>query len=445
MKAMSSLFRFEGKMGRLGFLLRSSGIVCLLYGVIALVFLRSGVPLEQVLAWTPLWALAAAKPISDAVLVFLLAFTLILDWALVSFAFRRAADANVSGWIAAVAIAPVLQIPVLLLLAVMPPRPSEREPQPVVANRIDWRLATQGVLAGVALTLFAVAVGALIFGTYGFGIFVVSPLLIGVTTAFLANRGGDLGWRRTAKLVLGALLLGGVALVLVALEGMVCIVLASPLAAGAGLVGGAIGRAMALSGKRSRRETLMSVALLPLIFAAERALPPDTHFSTDDSIVIAARPSVVWSAVTHMGAITSSPPLPFRLGVSYPMRGDIEGEGVGALRRGVFSTGIALERVTDWIPGRKLGFTILSDPPAMHEMSPYSHLNAPHVKGYFRTNYTSFEITPLGNGRSLLRVHADNELRLDPVLYWLPFARWIIHANEMRVLEHVRDGAQRSG
>jgi hypothetical protein len=32
-------------------------------------------------------------------------------------------------------------------------------------------------------------------------------------------------------------------------------------------------------------------------------------------------------------------------------------------------------------------------------------------------------------------------LRLDPVLYWMPFARWIIHENNMRVLTHIRDQA----
>jgi hypothetical protein len=51
------------------------------------------------------------------------------------------------------------------------------------------------VLAGVGVIVLAVAVGALVFGSYGYGMFVVSPFVIGATTAYLANRRRDLGAR----------------------------------------------------------------------------------------------------------------------------------------------------------------------------------------------------------------------------------------------------------
>ena len=79
----------------------------------------------------------------------------------------------------------------------------------------------------------------------------MSPLVIGAVTAFLANRKGDIGGAQTFRVIVAALGLGAIALVLAALEGVVCIVLASPLALGAAAVGGMLGRAMALSGNRS--------------------------------------------------------------------------------------------------------------------------------------------------------------------------------------------------
>jgi hypothetical protein len=135
--------------------------------------------------------------------------------------------------------------------------------------------------------------------------------------------------------------------------------------------------------------------------------------------------------------------LPFRLGVAYPLGGEIIGEGVGAIRRGAFSTGTALERVTEWIPDRKLAFTVLNDVPSMQELSPYEHVHAPHVIGYFRTRTTSFEILPRGSGRSEIVEQTSHELRLDPVFYWLPLARWIVHENNARVLAHIRREAER--
>ncbi len=182
----------------------------------------------------------------------------------------------------------------------------------------------------------------------------------------------------------------------------------------------------------------MSLAFLPMVFGSEYVLPATTSFTTTESIDIAATPHDVWLSIVHMGAIKSPISLPFQLGVAYPVRGDIIGEGVGAIRKGTFSTGIALERVTEWSVDHKLAFVVVSDPPAMHELSPYQHVNAPHVKGYFRTSYTSFAIIPLGNGRCRVVENTRHELKLDPVLYWMPFARWIIHDNNMRVLSHIQ-------
>jgi len=201
-------------------------------------------------------------------------------------------------------------------------------------------------------------------------------------------------------------------------------------------------RAAAQRPGRRGRSTLTAFVLLPAMFASEQAFPATTTFATDESIDIAAPPPAVWQALIHMDRIDSPPALPFRLGVAYPLRGVIAGSGVGAIRTGVFSTGIALERVTEWRDGRALAFVVLSDPPAMHEMSPYAHVNAPHVHGYFRTVSTRFEIVPLAGGKSRLVEHTVHALRLDPILYWLPLARWIIHQNNTRVLASVRQHAE---
>jgi hypothetical protein len=138
------------------------------------------------------------------------------------------------------------------------------------------------------------------------------------------------------------------------------------------------------------------------------------------------------------------PALPFRLGVAYPLGGEIIGEGVGAVRRGEFSTGTAIEQVTEWIAQRKLTFVVLNDVPSMRELSPYQHVHAPHVVGYFRTTSTSFELLPQPGGQTQIVERTSHELKLDPVFYWLPLARWMVHENNARVLAHIRGQAGRS-
>ena len=229
-----------------------------------------------------------------------------------------------------------------------------------------------------------------------------------------------------------------------ALEGLICIILASPLAFLAAFIGGAVrtrGRAVDAAPGRA---DLPAFALLPLLFALESVLGTAVQFDTQQTIEVRAPPEAVWQAIVHMGPIDEPLALPFRLGVAYPLRGEIIGEGVGALRRGEFSTGTALERVTEWVPNRKLAFVVVTDVPAMRELSPYRHVHAPHVVGYFRTTYTSFELVPLADGGTQVVERTSHELRLEPALYWLPLARWVLHENNTRVLTYIRRHAERS-
>ncbi len=377
--------------------------------------------------WLPLTAMAAV---------------LVADGALVALAFRRAARVRGGEGLAALAVAPGLQVLIILWFCLAPERRPAAPPEPTSPSPSAARSVALGMLTGVAICVGAVLISAVVLRTYGYGLFIASPFVIGLATAYVANRKGDLGVGRTLMLVCEALGLGGVALLGFALEGVICLLFASPLIAAMGVMGGLLGRALARLGRPGRGTTMMSIAVLPLLLGGEVVLPPRAGFESIESIEVAAPPMAVWDSVVHMGPIPGAPAAPFRWGLAYPMRGEIMGAGVGAIRRGVFSTGVAYERVTEWTPGRRLSFIVLSDPPTMRELSPYAHVNAPHVNGYFRTLDARFTITPLQDGRTKLTLATRHELDLEPALYWIPLAEWATHANKRRVLDHFRDQAE---
>ena len=82
--------------------------------------------------------------------------------------------------------------------------------------------------------------------------------------------------------------------------------------------------------------------------------------------------------------------------------------------------------------------------PALHEMSPYQRVHAPHAVGYFRTGQTSFDVKLRPDGGTDVIERASHQLKLDPGYYWLPMARWIVLQNNMRVLAHIRHQAERN-
>jgi uncharacterized membrane protein YhaH (DUF805 family) len=443
---MALPFSFEGRIGRVQYLLWSAAAFLSQHLAVLIACRWRGVkPDMNVVFWLgPLRTLATQVAASDALLIAGFVFFLLIAWLLGVLAFRRAADANENEGIAVLAMAPLVQIPVILYLATLPTRPTEQAAAPRGEIRKDYRSAALGVTAGVGLTLAAVAVSTLVFRVYGYGLFMASPFVIGAATAYFANRRGDIGLGPTTALVMVALALGGIALVSAALEGLICIVLAAPLAAGVAFIGGAAGRAITIVRNRPPRQMAPALAILPLIFALEYAFQPATSFNTIQSITIAAPAEAVWRSVLHMDRIEEPLALPYRFGVAYPVRGEVIGEGVGALRRGEFSTGTAIERVTEWVPNRRLAFVVESDIPAMRELSPYEHVHAPHVIGYFTTRTTSFELALRGEGIVEVTLRSSHEMRLDPLLYWMPFARWMIAANNARVLAHVKRQAERS-
>ena len=208
-------------------------------------------------------------------------------------------------------------------------------------------------------------------------------------------------------------------------------------------IGGAVGRKLADVG-HNRGRPLLSVAILPLVFVAEAALPPSLTIATQQSIDIAAPPPRVWQALISDAPIAGEVRLVALAGFAYPVRGRLLGHEVGATRLGEFSTGVARERVTTWEPAKRLAFVVVDQPAMMEEMSPYRRVHAPHLHGYFVTDATSFELTELPSGGTRLVARATHRLRIDPVLYWEPLARWAISMNVTRVLQSIKGASELS-
>lgn len=413
------------------------------HAMVALAFHALGTPLtlDDHFWLFPIRQLAMQPDIPPLAAVGGFAFCLAISAALALLSLRRADRLGRGGGLALATMIPTLQILAVLGLALSWPRRADAAPVQVGDPAPPYQLAI-GIFAGTALIVAAVAVSALTMGAYGWGLFVATPFLVGLITGFLVNRGRVRSAAETFGAVAVAGLLGTLALLMLALEGLMCIILIAPLAVVLAVPGGFIGRGVA---KRfiDPRAPFYSIAVLPLIFMLDAAMPPELPIVTRTSITIAAPPEAVWASLTADRPVAAAPGLVGLAGLAYPVASQITGEGVGAHRVGTFSTGTADERITVWKPDRTLAFRVVRQPPAMEEMSPYRHLRTPHLVGYFDTGETRFDLVPLADGRTRLVATADHVLRIDPVPYWGPIARWAIKRNVARVLTDIRNDAER--
>jgi hypothetical protein len=369
----------------------------------------------------------------------LLVWTVPFVWVGVILSVRRARDAGLPLWPIVLFFIPGANYLLMLTLAVWPSasvapveevhdEDSRRQPR-----RQAFLLGTAaGVATGVALGVS----GTLGFRSYGLSIFVVTPFVSAATAAFVAAR-VDPDFDSTIGVVfatLGALL---ATFIVLAFEGLICLVLATPLMIPIALLGGLVGHTIARSGASRASIALMLAATAGAqVVDARLTAAPTREVMT--AIEIAAAPEAVWRNVVSFSEIRTPPSWLFRTGLSYPLRARIEGQGVGAIRHCEFTTGAFVEPITAWEEPSRLAFDVISQPPPLREWSPYRTVYPPHLDGFFKTSRGEFRLVPLPGGRTRLEGRTWYTLRMEPTGYWNFIADAILHRIHARVLDHIR-------
>jgi uncharacterized membrane protein YhaH (DUF805 family)/uncharacterized protein YndB with AHSA1/START domain len=361
-------------------------------------------------------------------------------WIGVSMTLRRAVDAGRSPWVCMLFFLPVVNYGVMLWLAVEPTRAREawnaREPE---ASEQGWlRSAALSIITGciacAALLLFCLYV----IRPYGVGLFLGVPFLLGAVTAFRFNKDD---WREVAQtthVVLAAVFVVGGALVLFAIEGVLCVAMAVPIAVPLAALGGLLGRAIALRAPSPAAHAWLLLLALPALAGLQAAPEAPPLREVVSAIEIDAPPERVWEHVVAFSDLTEPPRWFFRLGIAYPQRARIEGSGVGAVRHCEFSTGAFVEPITAWEAPHRLGFDVSAQPPPLAEWSPYRRVWAPAHDAYFRSHRGEFRLTPLPGGRTRLEGRTWYTLDMAPALYWHLWGDALISRIHQRVLAHVK-------
>jgi hypothetical protein len=160
-------------------------------------------------------------------------------------------------------------------------------------------------------------------------------------------------------------------------------------------------------------------------------------------VEINAPPEAVWPLVLAFPPLAEPTEWYFRTGLAYPQYASISGEGVGATRFCVFSTGPFIEPVTAWEPARRLAFDVTSSPAPLREMSPYPDLHPPHLEGFLQSRRGEFRLVPLPGGRTRLEGSTWYELDMAPGPYWRFISDRVIQRIHTRVLTHIKTETER--
>jgi hypothetical protein len=384
-------------------------------------------------------------------LLTMVAFALPFIWVGLAMTIRRLRSAHLPLWLAALFFMPVLNLAFFALLSLIPSRGSESMPtrrKPGFSSLIPqdkWGSSAMAVALTGSLGALATYFGIERLGTYGWGVFVALPFCFGLVSVLIYCYHEP----RTLKscLAVSMVSVGIVALALFAfaVEGLVCIIMALPIAIPLSLFGGFIGFIVQRqAGMAAETPSLMLLMMLvPFgVMTAERAGPAEPPLmSVHSSIQIDAPAAKVWKNLIEFPDVPEPATSLFRFGVSYPIRARITGEGVGAIRECLFSTGTFVEKINAWEEGRLLGFNVVAGPEGMREWSPYD-IHPRHLDGYFVPESAEFRLTATPDGGTRLEGISWYRNSMWPAPYWRLWSDALLHAVHMRVFQHIKKRAE---
>ena len=291
------------------------------------------------------------------------------------------------------------------------------------------------LLAGIAAALLTGLIGNM-WASYGVALFLAVPFCIGAITGVAVNYREQRSLQSTLGCALSTTAVPSACVLLWRIEGLLCILMGSPLIVPLVLAGAASGRAAARADTAGRTSVtlFLLVPFLPPGLATVERLPAAPFTSVTTSIEIDAPPHRVWPNVIAFPEIGAPSEWWFRRGIAYPTRARME----NGIRYCDFSTGAFVEPVEVADAPRLLRFSVVSSPPPMREWNPFGQTHPPHLSGFLVSRRGEFRLVPLPGGRTRLEGTTIYQQNLWPGFYWRLYSDAIIHRIHSRVLGHIR-------
>lgn len=309
---------------------------------------------------------------------------------------------------------------------------------PTDERKRKWTAISLTVVIAGLLTVW----GIYGIGQYGIALFILTPLFIGAGSTILYGLNRQITSREAWQIGYLTLAIFLAALLVFAIEGIICVAMAAPFGLLLTWVGSLIGHAIINKNSTNASTTfLLLIGIIPTMAFIEKSSQP-TLVSVVSSIQIDAPPQTVWKNVIEFPHLDEPEDFIFKTGIAYPINASIKGTGVGAVRHCNFTTGSFVEPITIWEEPLLLRFAVVQQPEPMRELS-FWDVDAPHLHDYFVSKQGQFKLTRLPNGKTLLEGTTWYYHTIRPAFYWQLWSNYIIHKIHNRVLVHIKKNSER--
>lgn len=299
------------------------------------------------------------------------------------------------------------------------------------------------VWIAVLLGAFVIGLSIYSFETYGLSVFFLGPFLLGFVPAWMQTRRNNSGFVQALKYALFTLFCALILMLILLLEGLVCISMALPILVLLNILGAGIGYMMARRRSGSPQHVPMFILLFALVIGTADLLSPNPELrSVTTEIRVNAPIERVWQNVVEFDTIREEASGIFRFGIACPTHAELREENGQLVRYCHFSTGPFVEPITLMNAPHDLHFDVRSQPDPMSELNPFGEVKPPHLSDQFRSEKGAFQLTRIDSTNTLLRGTTWYRSGFRPSWYWDLWSRSIIHRIHLRVLHHIGRSAE---
>jgi len=210
-------------------------------------------------------------------------------------------------------------------------------------------------------------------------------------------------------------------------EGVICLLIVSPLIIGFIYAGIEIGGLLFEKNKTTLNVSVLSV--LFLLFISDALSKHEYENMVTDTVVINAPPDKIWKNVVAFEKIKQENTFwLFRIGLPSPVQSTVTGYYKGAGRKCIFSNGYVFdEKITTYQPANNLVFDITNQP------------KDPEIMKHIDIIRGQFLLKDNGNGTTTLIGNSWYKLYVFPVWYYDIWAQSIVRNVHTRVMEHIKE------
>lgn len=281
------------------------------------------------------------------------------------------------------------------------------------------------------------------FENYGWTLFLLAPLLLGFLPSFIVSNRVTVTRKESYMMGFIALFIACIALLVLGIEGIVCILMSLPLFIISTLLGIVLVHRVNIRNINNPKIILaLIVGYIFAFFTLDYVNYTEDLIPVTSTIVIENSIEKVWGNAIKGSQFSKPDLLLDKLGIAYPKSSQFKSEGIGAIREYNFTTGSYLQAVSKWDPPYIVEFNTKEAPIHMTENNPFWEISPTHLFGYFVSIKGAVKLTELSSNKTKVENTTWYQVHMTPIPYWKLWSNGVVKRFQKAFLENLKDDSE---